>query len=229
MWDWIKKLWQPAKPDSNQKQVKQVDNNEVKIGKEAIDLILEFEGIDQPYKRPPGASGITLGYGFDLGFYNLAEFKDAWERHLSPANFKLLTTALGKSGQSAENIKGKFKAMAPITKFQAREVFDRCTIPKWTKAAAKTFPGMEILSPNQQGVLISIVFNRGTSLEGSRRAEMKNIATILKSNVSKEEKVKRITSQILAMQRVWPSDDGSTGHPGLRRRRRAEAALFDKG
>jgi GH24 family phage-related lysozyme (muramidase) len=58
---------------------------------------------------------------------------------------------------------------------------------------------------------------------------MKNIATILKSNIDLGEKVDKITTQFLAMQRVWPSDDPQSGHPGLRRRRRAEAALFKKG
>src|SRR5687768_10466086 len=37
------------------------------IPQEAIDLILKAEGVDQPYKWPGGMSGITLGYGVDIG------------------------------------------------------------------------------------------------------------------------------------------------------------------
>jgi GH24 family phage-related lysozyme (muramidase) len=199
------------------------------IGKESIDLILEFEGIDQPWKRPPGDSGITLGYGVDLGYTTVAEFTDYWKRHLSLQDFNLLLTAIGKKGSAAEAIESRFRGITPITKIQAREVFDRCIVPKWTKKAYDTFPGLESLTPNQRGVLTSLVFNRGTLLEGSRRVEMKNIATILKSNIDLGEKVDKITTQFLAMQRVWPSDDPQSGHPGLRRRRRAEAALFKKG
>ena len=216
MWKWFSNLF--SRKDKS-----------MTIGNESIDLILEFEGIDQPWKRPPGDSGITIGYGCDLGYTTVAEFTDYWKRHLSLNDFNLLLTAIGKKGGAAEAIESRFRGITPITKAQAREVFDRCIIPKWTKKAADTFPGLEVLTPNQRGVLTSLVFNRGTLLDGSRRTEMKNIAVILKSNLSLQEKVDKITTQFLAMQRVWPSDDPQSGHPGLRRRRRAEAALFKKG
>ncbi len=198
-------------------------------GKEAVDLILEFEGIDQPWLRPPGMSGVTIGYGFDLGYQTREEFRDAWGKHVSVADFSLLIGALGKKGALAEAYSNTLRRVKPITKAQAREVFDRCTLPKWTKLAAQTFPGLEVLTPNQQGVLVSLVFNRGTDLTGDRRLEMKAIHDILRSGAGLDEKVRKITEQFLLMQRVWPSKNPSSGHPGLRRRRRAEAALFEKG
>ncbi len=200
-----------------------------KVGPKAVDLILEFEGVDQPWARPPGLSGVTIGYGYDLGFSTREEFSKAWARHLPLPDFSLLAGALGKKGQVAEAYSLKLRNVKPITKAQAREVFDRCTLPKYTRQAAQTFPGLEIFTDNQQGVLVSLVFNRGTDLTGDRRKEMMNIRNIIKSNDTLENKVKKVANQFILMQRVWPSNDPQSGHPGLRRRRRAEGALFLEG
>ena len=104
MFEWVRKIMKGMIMETENK----LSEEPPFIGKESVDLILDFEGIDQPSKRPPGESGITLGYGFDLGFYNLEEFREAWERHLSPNSFKLLSGALGKTGQRAEAIKSRF-------------------------------------------------------------------------------------------------------------------------
>lgn len=224
MWQWLKNLFKMEAPKTESQDPKMAQ-----VGPKALDLILEFEGIDQPDKRPPGASGITIGYGYDLGYVTKEEFRTAWEKHFSKDDFNKLLTAIGKTGSSAESIKSNFRNVKRVTTTMAREVFDRCTLPKWKKLAASTFPGLHIFTPNQQGVLVSLVFNRGTELKGSRRTEMKNIHDIILTNWTLEEKVKRIVNQFRAMQRVWPSDSPSSGHPGLRRRRRAEADLFEKG
>ena len=227
MWNWMKKLLGES-VDIPKKNLTPTPIY-AEVGPKALDLILEFEGIDQPWKRPPIASGVSLGHGFDIGYSTHQEFKDAWERHFSPSDFQRLAAAVGKKGQQAQPYADGLRGVKTVTKEMAREVFDRCTLPKWRALAAKTFPGIHSFTPNQQGVLVSLIFNRGTQMEGSRRTEMKSIKAIISSNFSTQDKVSRIVNQILAMQRVWPSNDSSSGHPGIRRRRRAEAALFLEG
>src|SRR2546421_4292710 len=46
----------------------------LQITDEALALILEAEGLDQPGKWPGESSGITIGLGYDLGF--ASEFSD---------------------------------------------------------------------------------------------------------------------------------------------------------
>ena len=41
----------------------------------AIDLIHKFEGWDDPWIWPGDASGVTIGYGYDLGY---EPFKKEW-------------------------------------------------------------------------------------------------------------------------------------------------------
>jgi GH24 family phage-related lysozyme (muramidase) len=188
-------------------------------GPRALALILEFEGLDQPWQRPPGESGITIGIGFDLGYCTENEFRQAWERHLDSRSFLRLHTAIGKTGSRAAAIERDMMGCQRITKEAAYEVFERCTLPKWTAAAAKTFPGLEVLTPDQQGVLVSLVFNRGPSLAGPRRREMANIRDIL-ANPTTKNKPSAIAQQLRDMCRLWPDV------PGLQRRRTAEATLM---
>lgn len=188
-------------------------------GPRALALILEFEGIDQPWKRPPGQSGITIGVGFDLGYCTEDEFREAWERHLDSRSFLRLHSALGKTGSRAAVIERDMMGCQRITKEMAYEVFERCTLPKWKTLAAKTFPGLEVLTPDQQGALVSLVFNRGASLAGPRRREMANIRDIL-LNPTVKKKPSAIAQQFLNMRRLWPDI------PGLQRRRTAEANLL---
>ncbi len=189
-------------------------------GPKALELILEFEGLDQPHQRPPGESGITIGIGFDLGYCTAAEFLDAWQRHLPDFMVKALLRTIGVKGQAAEALSRTLAKYPRITREDAMEVFERCTLPKWTAATARAYPGLHVLNADQQGVLVSLCFNRGPSLEGPRRREMKAIREILTRPHSANIKARCIAEQILAMQRLWPDI------PGLQRRRRAEAALM---
>jgi len=43
------------------------------------------------------------------------------------------------------------KSPGPAMTWAAYEVFERCTLPKWKALAAKTFPGLEVPTPDQQG------------------------------------------------------------------------------
>jgi len=48
------------------------------------------------------------------------------------------------------------------------------------------FEGVEDVHPNCQGALLSLVFNRGTSLRGDKRREMREICQLVKKkNIKK--------------------------------------------
>jgi GH24 family phage-related lysozyme (muramidase) len=191
------------------------------VGPKALDLILEMEGMDQPWLRPPGESGITIGVGFDLGYCTPLEFDTAWRRHLSPEDYQRLAAVIGKKGNAAEAVKSSLRTVKPITSAAAKEVFYRCTLPKWTMQTARAFPGLHVLTPDQQGVLVSLVFNRGPSLGGGRRVEMAQIARVLQTTATPKSKARQISALLRSMKRLWPTI------PGLRRRREEEAKLME--
>jgi hypothetical protein len=59
------------------------------------------------------------------------------------------------------------------------EVFDRVDLARTAALCRRTFPGFEELRPNAQAAIISLVFNRGNSLAGPKRVEMRAIRDLV--------------------------------------------------
>ena len=198
-------------------------DHESLISERALELILESEGLDQPSCWPGGASGISLGIGYDLGYVKEREFRSDWSAHLPAEHLTRLTVAVGKTGSSARTMARQFRDIR-VTRSEGIAVFKLRTLPKFRALALRTFPGMQILPPDAQGALISLVFNRGSSLEGSRRREMKNIQRLIANHppgASTKELQEQIAAEIVAMKRLWVNK----GLDGLLVRRDAEARL----
>ena len=193
----------------------------------ALDLILSAEGIDQPWEWPGGGSGITLGYGCDIGAdpASLAY----WEPHLSKPAIELLAQAKGKTGRAAAQIATRFRAIQ-IHRQAARAVFFQSTLPREIALTLAAFPGIEHMPAPVQGALVSLVYNRGTDLKGPRRHEMRIIHEILADFQTlaapqraqvQDEYIRKIALQIRKMKRLWLHQ----GIDGLLLRRDAEADL----
>ncbi|WP_309708222.1 hypothetical protein [Armatimonas sp.] len=143
----------------------------------SLKLILQFEvGGGKTYyekrlKSPtwPGeASGVTIGVGYDLGYYEAATIKADWEDYLTPKTLKRLIACAGKTGKDAEKAIAGVKDIV-IDWDDALAVFRNTTISTFWRKAKLAFPGVEKLHPNARGAMLSLVFNRGTSLVGDRR------------------------------------------------------------
>jgi GH24 family phage-related lysozyme (muramidase) len=89
-------------------------------------------------------------------------------------------------------------------------------LPRFARLTRDTFAGVEKLPHDAQGALLSLVFNRGTSLTGARRTEMRAIRDELATG---RASLPNIADALEAMQRLWPDARG------LRDRRAREAAL----
>jgi GH24 family phage-related lysozyme (muramidase) len=142
------------------------------IPKQAVDLIIDFEGLDQPWRRPGGDSGITIGYGYDLGFEE--NFEKDWDGVLTAEEIDILKPAIGLRGNAAAARQKQFDAVT-INSQQARAVFLDKTLPHYESEAALAFTGIEKLPDIVRGALVSLVYNRGTAMEGPRRTEMRGI------------------------------------------------------
>jgi N-acetylmuramoyl-L-alanine amidase len=195
------------------------------VSQAAFDLIVEFEGLDQPGLWPGESSGISLGVGYDLAFVIAQQFGNDWGPHLTPTQIARLKTAIGKSGPTAKAIAPRFSDIK-VNRVAAMEVFTRSTLPRFTKMALAAFPGMEKLPSNARGALVSLVFNRGPDVTGERRREMAEIRRIIKAAdlpATLDTVLDQIAGQIKSMKRLWPNTRG------LQRRRDAEAALVLSG
>ena len=71
------------------------------FSQKAISLITDFEGMNQPGRWPGHLSGITLGYGYDLGYVTIDQFESDWEGCFPDQPFERLREAVGKLGPDA--------------------------------------------------------------------------------------------------------------------------------
>ena len=193
----------------------------IQVSERALQLILEFEGFDQPKAWPGGGSGVTLGIGYDLGFYTRDEFFSDWGPHLPAEVMSRLAKALGKTGASARYLAPSFSDIK-IPRQAGEAVFVARTVPKHAGLTARAFPGVTRLPLDGQGALVSLVFNRGTSMEGDRRREMREIrAAIARADLPVSKVLESIANSLESMVRLWIGK----GLDGLITRRKSEAAL----
>ncbi len=192
------------------------------IPREAIEFIIDEEGMDQPWRFPGGDSGVTLGHGYDLGAgtESSSEMINDWKPWLSGAQLDRLGIAIGKTGDTARALCPQFRDIN-ITSEAADDVFFRSTVPKYSQKMLSIFPNASKLPGNAQGALLSLVFNRGTSLKGDRRQEMRAIKDLLAGEPPYD--LAAITQQLRAMKRIWQGK----GLDGLIARREREARLVE--
>jgi GH24 family phage-related lysozyme (muramidase) len=185
------------------------------FSQKAFDMILEFEGMGQPRQWPGGESGVTIGYGYDLGYVTADQFRSDWGDHLSADVMNKLIPAVGLKGTSAKN-KAAQLAGVTVDKDSSMAVFRDKTIPSYEAQTAKAFPRLEQLPSDAQGALVSLVYNRGAKMDGERRTEMRAIRDAVARGDLKE-----IANQLRVMKRLWVGK----GLDGLLTRRDAEADL----
>lgn len=207
-----------------------------RISPKSFGLIVGFESGGRNYyekflKRPSwpgGASGVTIGFGYDLG-YEKTLVAD-WNRFLTPDQLSRLERCNGKTGGRAKQALSGVRDIL-IEWDWAAEVFNEKTLPQEIHKTLRTFPGSaELLPADAFGALVSLIFNRGEDLTGDRRSEMRDIRGIIQqagtNGIGQHEICRQIASRFRAMKRLWHDDPDSDGD--LVDRREAEARLIEQ-
>lgn len=197
----------------------------------AIDLIVSCEVTSRSvYEKlydhptwPGGASGVTIGLGFDLGYETRAELDREWPS-LSVAVRDALSPALGIKGTAArEALRSIHGVVIPWD--AALTSFKDFTLPRYAAMTIKAFPGSDALPDACFGALVSLVYNRGTRMAShnrdDERREMRDIRALILARDFDD-----VPEQFRSMKRLWPD---STGVGGLRARREKEAELWESG
>ena len=178
----------------------------------------------------PGlSSGITIGVGYDLRFNSEENFQNLWEEHLSPEILDELSKDIGKPG-TKKRVKELKKLGVEIPFKSAWPVFIDNTLPRYFSDTEVIYHSLARLPDLCRSVLVSIVFNRGNSLQGARRIEMRAIRDILLTaddlRLHKRKRkmiLENIEDQLISMQRLWEPSSG------VYKRRQAEANLWRTG
>ena len=201
--------------------------NSSKPSSKTLDLLLQYEvgGGKSYYEKylsrftwPGGASGPTIAIGVDCAYYSANELAEIFS-FLPKDQLKKVQGSSGKSGERGREYTINLRSSNITVGWdKALHIFEKLTWPKFTKLAEKTFPGLVNLHPDAYGAIISLVFNRGTSLVGEKRKEMVNI-----KNLILKKDYKKMAKEFRNMKRIWIGK----GLDGLIERREAEAKLIE--
>tara|TARA_R110000868_G_scaffold89499_1_gene249163 strand:- start:186 stop:983 length:798 start_codon:yes stop_codon:yes gene_type:complete len=231
-WQAISDRLIPVPVDNKQNIVESLPTapvNIIGISDAAYNLILKYEvgGGSSYYTKclqsptyPGGASGVTIGIGYDLGYNTIDQFQSDWKHVILPDVYNRLAVHIGKKSEKA-------KAAIPSVKdikipwASAEIVFKNNTLPRFIRETIKAFPGAEKLHPDAFGALVSLVFNRGGSVSGDSRVEMLSIRNAIKGEMYVDDIYSFIAQQIITMKRLWVGK----GLDGLLVRRNEESAL----
>jgi len=194
-----------------------------------VDLIVGFEtggrdGYSPHPEWPGGASGVTIGVGWDAGYEDADDLTREWGNVLPAASIAALGTVLGLKGGAAQAALPGV-AHVVVSWDAAISVFRAATLPRYAALTARAFPGSADLSSECFGALVSLVYNRGTRMKSLRddddeRREMRAIRQAIVAG-----DLKAVPVLIRAMKRLWIGK----GMAGLLDRREREAALFELG
>ena len=192
----------------------------------AIDTIVNFEiesrqRYEKSYSRPEwpsGASGVTIGIGYDLQFATAEAFAADWS-DLPADQLQRLSAAVGLRGEAAKALIPQLKDIV-IPYDMAVTAFRRSSqLAQSLRMTANAFPKATKLPPDCFSALVSLVYNRGASVSGDKRAEMFAISRLIQL-----EEYHAVPEQFRAMAWIWDRN-----LKGLPQRRADEAKLFEKG
>ncbi|MEM6773865.1 MAG: peptidoglycan-binding protein [Pseudomonadota bacterium] len=194
----------------------------------ALAWIVAFEISSEAYYNrslrrpywPGGASGVTIGIGYDLGYCSAAQCRRDWGGRIPDVDVTVLEGACRLKAADAQRAVGRASLRAlrvPID--PAREVFYVASLPHHAQRCREAYPGVEQLPADAQTALLSLVFNRGTRKSGSRRREMKALESLVRGG-----DLEGIAAEIRKMKRLWED----TQLTGLLTRRDREARLVEE-
>jgi hypothetical protein len=192
---------------------------------DAINLIVSeevtseavYEARYQHPDWPGGASGVTIGVGYDCGYSRPEQIAADWGDKLPAAAVHALESVAGISGSPARSHANEIRSVVTVPWDAALSVFIQRDMPKWEGIVAHALPNTDKLSADSFGALVSLAYNRGASfnLPGDRYSEMRGIRLLMAAG-----QFDRVPDEIRSMKRLWPN------MLGLRNRRDNEADLF---
>ena len=199
----------------------------MRSSQDAINLIINEETGGQKYYEaaeihpdwPGGASGVTIGIGYDCGYSTSDQIFGDWGGHLDDKSVVALSHIAGIHGSPAQALAHELHWIS-VPWAEAMSVFMQHDVPKWEAIVQSHLPNTDLLSGDSFGALLSLTFNRGSSFDNPlpRYSEMRNIKLYMGT-----KEFAKIPGEFLSMRRLWPQGGD------LWRRRGHEADLFTRG
>jgi GH24 family phage-related lysozyme (muramidase) len=193
------------------------------VSKKLFDFILATESYREfPYALPDNTSGITIGYGYDLGQQTESRIRMDLENIYTENEINRFVTVRGKKGQHArDSVQGVSDiSISQDDALRLAIVMKR----RYAQYVVDIYPELLGTHPDCQGAILSLVINRGKALYDSdptkdTRLEMKQIQDDLKGGHPE-----MIPLRLRSMERLWQTPQNR----GVAIRRQKEAKYFEE-
>jgi hypothetical protein len=160
-------------------------------------------------------SGVTVGIGYDCGQVTAQKIIDDWSPYIPMEQAQRLAATAGLKKITAFNEANKLQDIIIPIEVALKQWYER-KLPYFARQAARIYPNIVNLHPYEQTCLVSLVFNRGASLNGESRKEMKDLVEA--TNMGDDKAIGKLFRD---MKRLWPNTKG------LRIRRDLEADFIE--
>jgi hypothetical protein len=147
-------------------------------------------------------SGVTVGIGYDCGQASAQKILDDWSGYIPLAQAQRLAATAGLKKHAALAEANKMQDIIIPIDVALKQWYEK-KLPYTAKRTAAIYPNLGNLHPYEQTCLISLVFNRGASLDGDKRKEMKDL--VAATNLDDDKAMGKLFRD---MKRLWPDTRG---------------------
>jgi hypothetical protein len=180
-----------------------------------MNLIVEGEGYDLRPAFGGGNSGIDIALGYDFSTVSPKITILDWRALPADHAARLAATHPYTGQRAVSHLSDVHDITAP--KSIGFAVFNTADVPRVDSQCRKMYPGFEDLRSNARSAILSLVYNRGNSLAGPNRLEMRQLQPLIQA-----KDYQGIADCLRRMTRVWV---GTSIEAGMKNRRYAEAKL----
>ena len=174
------------------------------------------------FEWPEGASGPTVGIGYDCGYSTADRIRQDWTPYVDAGTVSALANAAGLKGDAAaEFLFGSIMALSLSRGIRPWLNSWAESFPKSEALCRAELPNYDLLPGDCAGAIDSLAYNRGAAgfhAGGDRYREMRAIHDHMAT-----KRFDLIPGEFMSMRRLWPAGGD------LWRRRGHEADLFQKG
>jgi hypothetical protein len=149
-------------------------------------------------------SGVTVGIGYDCGQAGAQKILDDWKNYIPLEQAQRLAATAGLKKHAALAEANKMQDIVIPIEVALKQWYEK-KLPSSARQTASIYPNLSNLHPYEQTCLISLVFNRGASLEGERRKEMKDL--VAATNLDDDRAMGKLFRD---MKRLWSNTRGLT-------------------
>lgn len=189
----------------------------LEVSSESIDHILKHEVGGRSYferfLRHPTvpaprttASGCTFGFGYDVGHTSSSRIRADWEGILSPEEMRLVLSVQGEKGMDAYYATKAISDRVTVDWEEAKTVFEKSSLKTFGELTARVYElKAGQLDPTQNGLMVSMTFNRGGRLDESKRPDAWDQymeKRWIKHNIA-TGKLERVPGNLEHMTRIW--------------------------